>query len=162
VKHVLYARFPREDDATAAVRELESTEATRTHCHVSLHHTPLTTSELAVSETASRKWATDGLFVGGAVGALMGGVVFPAIGIPVPAPGIAALVTGAAGCVYGGVLSLIVGATTADPHLKALVKHVREGDVLVTVEADGEQSEELAQTVLAGHGAEEVARHSLV
>jgi hypothetical protein len=161
VKHVLYARFSREEDAVAALHELDALEETRGHYTVKTHHAPLTSDELGLTDTASRKWGTEGLLLGGAVGALMGGVLFPAIGIPIAAPAIAAAATGAAGCVYGGVLSTIVGATTPDRHLKAIAKHMQDGDVLLTIQAEGEACEEKAEQVLTERSAE-VARHELV
>ncbi len=160
MKHVLYARFSREEDAIAAAEALGTHQATR-GCHVATHHAPLASSELGLTETSSRSWGTEGVVVGGALGALFGGVIFPALGVPIAAPEIAAAATGFAGCVYGGWLSTIVGATTPDRRLEELARHMSDGEVLMTVEAEGEAGEARAAQLLAERSVE-LSRHKLV
>lgn len=120
------------------------------------------TKEFAVQ---ARTHAADGAGIGGAVGtavgavfaaivATAGNIVLPGISLVIAGPIAAALAGAGAGAVTGGVIGALVGAGIPEYRAKVYEAGLREGGILIGVEArDGEEIDKLEELLedIGGH-----------
>ena len=109
--------------------------------------------------------AADGAGIGGAVGtavgavfaaivATAGNIVLPGISLVIAGPIAAALAGAGAGAVTGGVIGALVGAGIPEYRAKVYEAGLREGGILIGVEArDGEEIDKLEELLedIGGH-----------
>ena len=112
------------------------------------------TKEFAVQ---ARTHAADGAGIGGAVGtavgavfaaivATAGNIVLPGISLVIAGPIAAALAGAGAGAVTGGVIGALVGAGIPEYRAKVYEAGLREGGILIGVEArDGEEIDKIEE-----------------
>jgi hypothetical protein len=105
----------------------------------------------------ARTHAADGAGIGGAVGTAVGAVLaaivavgstifLPGINLFIAGPIAAALAGAGAGAVTGGVIGALIGAGIPEYRAKVYEAGLREGGILIGVEArDGEEIEKLEQ-----------------
>ncbi|HKY28087.1 MAG TPA: general stress protein [Pyrinomonadaceae bacterium] len=105
----------------------------------------------------ARTHAADGAGIGGAVGtavgavfaaivATAGNIVLPGISLVIAGPIAAALAGAGAGAVTGGVIGALVGAGIPEYRAKVYETGLREGGILIGVEArDGEEIDKLEE-----------------
>lgn len=120
------------------------------------------TKEFAVQ---ARTHAADGAGIGGAVGtavgavfaaivATAGNIVLPGISLVIAGPIAAALAGAGAGAVTGGVIGALVGAGIPEYRAKVYEAGLRQGGILIGVEArDGEEIDKLEELLedIGGH-----------
>jgi hypothetical protein len=139
-------------------------------------YTPEDISVLMTDETRTREFgiepgtkAAEGAGIGGALGAALGAViaaiaavgtavVFPGVGLIVAGPLAAAIAGAGAGGVTGSLIGALIGAGIPEYRAKAYEKRLREGGILVGVEArskdDARELEELFESL----GGEDVSK----
>lgn len=102
--------------------------------------------------------APRGAVAGGVIGAIAGGLVaLASLGIPggiVVAGPLAALISGAAAGAAGGtLLGALTGAGIPEKEAEAYDAHVREGKILLGVQADARKRARQAERILKANGA---------
>jgi hypothetical protein len=172
---MLFGVFSSVDDANAALDELYDAGFTRDEVSVVVQDAVVrerinATGEQgsAVAEGAAGGAATGGV-VGGIVGLLagIGAITIPGLGaILVGGPLAAALglsgaaastITGAVtGALAGGLVGALVGLGVPEEEAKAYEERVKSGDILVTVDADDEETRAKAQDILQNHDADRI------
>src|SRR6185295_16394037 len=111
--------------------------------------------------------AADGAGIGGAVGTAVGAVlaaiavvgstiVLPGINLVIAGPIAAALAGAGAGAVTGGVIGALVGAGIPEYRAKVYEAGLREGGILLGVEAKADEEADKLEEVLAALGGEHV------
>ena len=111
--------------------------------------------------------AAEGAGIGGAVGATLGAVlaaiaaagasiVLPGLGLVIAGPVAAAIAGAGAGGVTGGLLGALVGAGIPEYRAKAYEKALREGGILVGVEAKSDEDATKLEDLFEDLGAEQV------
>jgi hypothetical protein len=148
----------------AALREL-----------VDLGYGPQDVSVLMSDETRTKEFgieagtkAAEGAGIGGAVGAAVGAIiaaiaaagaslVFPGIGLIIAGPVAAALAGAGAGGVTGGLVGALVGAGIPEYRAKAYEKSLREGGILLAVEARSDEDVDRLEDLFENLGAEHVS-----
>ena len=143
---------------------------------ISMGYTPEDVSVLMSDETRTKEFgiepgtkAAAGAGIGGAVGATLGAVlaaiaaagasiVLPGLGLVIAGPVAAAIAGAGAGGVTGGLLGALVGAGVPEYRAKAYEKALREGGVLVGVEAKSDEDAIKIEDLFEDLGAEQVNR----
>lgn len=110
--------------------------------------------------------ATDGAGIGGAVGAMLGAMLaaiaavgssllLPGIGLVVAGPVAAALAGAGAGGVTGGFIGALIGAGIPEHRAKVYDAGIRNGGILLGIEANDKEEagklEQLLKDIGAGH-----------
>jgi hypothetical protein len=139
-----------------------------------LGYTSEDVSVLMTDETRTREFgiepgtkAAEGAGIGGAVGAAVGAVlaaiaaagaslVIPGIGLVVAGPVVAALAGAGAGGVTGGLVGAFIGAGIPEYRAKAYEKALKEGGILVGVEAESADDALTLEGLFEDLGAEQV------
>jgi hypothetical protein len=122
------------------------------------------TKEFAVQ---AKSHAADGAGIGGAVGTAVGAVlaaiaavassiVLPGINLVIAGPIAAALAGAGAGAVTGGVIGALVGAGIPEYRAKVYETGLREGGILIGVEARNEDEIETLEQLLEDVGGHHV------
>lgn len=115
----------------------------------------------------SRTHAADGAGIGGAVGGTVGAIVaaIAAVGTTIVMPGLnlviagpiaAALAGAGAGGATGGLIGALIGAGIPEHRAKVYDAGIREGGILIGVEARGDDDIEKLEQLLEDVGAEHV------
>jgi hypothetical protein len=153
MRHYLYAVLDSTEQATHALRALESAGTPSKHCGVLLHRDRLRTEELPLGETSMRAGAASGALVGGALGALLGGLVLGPLGLVGAGTAFATALAASAGVAEGALFGAIAGASSPDGLLERLQAELRAGRVLLSVEAPDQRCAERAEKTLVAEGA---------
>lgn len=122
------------------------------------------TKEFAVQ---AKSHAADGAGIGGALGTAVGAVlaavvavgstiILPGINLVIAGPIAAALAGAGAGAVTGGVIGALVGAGIPEYRAKVYETGLREGGILIGVEAKSNEEIERLEELLADVGGEHV------
>lgn len=122
------------------------------------------TKEFAVQ---ARTHAADGAGIGGALGTAVGAVlaaiaavgstiILPGINLVIAGPIAAALAGAGAGAVTGGVIGALVGAGIPEYRAKVYEAGLREGGILLGVEAKTDEEVDRLEELLEDIGAEHV------
>lgn len=122
------------------------------------------TKEFAVQ---TRSHAADGLGIGGAIGGTVGAVlaaivavgtaiVIPGVGLVVAGPIAAALAGAGAGGATGGLIGLLVGTGIPEHRAKVYDAGVREGGILLGVDAKSDEEVDKLEKLLEDIGAQHV------
>ena len=122
------------------------------------------TKEFAVQ---AKSHAADGAGIGGALGTAVGAVlaavvavgstiVLPGINLVIAGPVAAALAGAGAGAVTGGVIGALVGAGIPEYRAKVYETGLREGGILIGVEAKSNEEIERLEELLADVGGQHV------
>ena len=122
------------------------------------------TKEFAVQ---AKTHAADGAGIGGAVGTAVGAVlaavvavgstiVLPGINLVIAGPIAAALAGAGAGAVTGGVIGALVGAGIPEYRAKVYESALREGGILIGVEAKSDEEIERLEELLTDVGGQHV------
>lgn len=115
----------------------------------------------------SRTHAADGAGIGGAVGGAVGAIaaaiaavgttiVLPGLNLVIAGPIAAALAGAGAGGATGGLIGALIGAGIPEHRAKVYDAGIREGGILIGVEALGDDDIEKLQRLLEDVGAEHV------
>ncbi len=122
------------------------------------------TKEFAVQ---AKSHAADGAGIGGALGTAVGAVlaalvtvgstiILPGINLVIAGPIAAALAGAGAGAVTGGVIGALVGAGIPEYRAKVYETGLREGGILIGVEAKSNEEIERLEELLADVGGDHV------
>ena len=122
------------------------------------------TKEFAVQ---AKSHAADGAGIGGALGTAVGAVlaavvavgstiILPGLNLVIAGPIAAALAGAGAGAVTGGVIGALVGAGIPEYRAKVYETGLREGGILIGVEAKSNEEIERLEELLADVGGEHV------
>jgi len=146
--------FPERFEAEAAINDLKAAGFDPSRIGVVMRDKAESREVATAMGTESTEGAVSGGVIGGSLGALLaatGALVIPGIG-PFISGGILAtsLVGGAAGWLVGGLAGLGIPKEEAEYY----EHHVQQGGVLVTVDAQGRDSE--ARSILLRNGAEDL------
>lgn len=107
--------------------------------------------------------AAVGGLAGGIIGAIaaglttVGSLVAPGIGVLAVGPIVAAFAGGAAGAATGGLIGALVGLGIPEHEAKRYENEIKDGAVLVAIEADSHERAKLAKTILEGEDAYHIA-----
>lgn len=107
--------------------------------------------------------AAVGDLAGGIIGAIaaglttVGSLVAPGIGILAVGPIVAAFAGGAAGAATGGLIGALVGLGIPEHEAKRYENELKEGAVLVAVEADSDDRAERVKEIFKGEDAYNIA-----
>lgn len=115
----------------------------------------------------TRTHAADGAGIGGAVGGTIGAVLaaiaaaaatitLPGVGLVIAGPIAAALAGAGAGAATGGLIGALVGAGIPEHRAKVYDAGVREGGILLGVEAKSDDDADKLEKLLEDIGAEHV------
>jgi hypothetical protein len=115
----------------------------------------------------TRSHAADGLGIGGAIGGTVGAVLaaivavgtaitIPGVGLVVAGPIAAALAGAGAGGATGGLIGLLVGTGIPEHRAKVYDAGVREGGILLGVDAKSDEEVEKLEKLLEDIGAQHV------
>ena len=149
--------------AEAAVDAILKRGYTRDDLSVLMSDAPRT-KEFAVQ---ARSHAADGAGIGGALGTAVGAVlaaiaavgstiILPGINLVIAGPIAAALAGAGAGAVTGGVIGALVGAGIPEYRAKVYEAGLREGGILLGVEAKTDEEIDRLEELLEDIGAEHV------
>lgn len=107
--------------------------------------------------------AAIGGIAGGVLGAIaagltaVGSVVAPGIGLLVAGPVVAALAGGAAGASAGGLIGALIGLGIPEHEAKRYENELKDGAVLVAVEADSSERAKLVRDIFKEEDAHNIA-----
>ncbi len=147
MEHISYGLFDDETDARAAADEIDKGSHDIPHCDVVLHKGTLDEGRLSLNETGAAEGVRDGAAIGTVLGAVTGAI---ALGGPL---GLAAVTGGAVfGAVYGAVAGALGGCAGPDRRLEHLEDQLKDGKILVTVEAPSLLCRDQADTAIIAHG----------
>ncbi len=162
MRHVFFALFADAKEADAAVSELGSFDAGKEHVHVERHTGGLDYENLAIGETRGGTRLAQGALLGGIIGALLGALLLgPQHLILVVGPVGAALLCGALGAVMGGLGGLLTGLSGPDTKLERMEALMRNGAIVLAVDAEGQWESRQAEQIVRRHGAL-VQHHALI
>lgn len=165
MSHHVSALYHTEDEACRAVDALLDAGFDRDRVSVLMSHErreQLTQPQRDHLDQGSRLGRTplrreahpgQGAAAGGALGAMVGGIVaLASLGVPggvIVAGPIAALFAGAgAGAVGGGLLGALAGAGVPEQEARVYDERIRHGDILVGVDAEDDSRAQLAERSL--------------
>jgi len=107
--------------------------------------------------------AAVGGVAGGIIGAIaaglttVGSLVAPGIGVLAVGPIVAAFAGGAAGAATGGLIGALVGLGIPEHEAKRYENEIRDGAVLVAIEADSDERAKLVKDIFKGEDAHNIA-----
>lgn len=159
------ALFNNKTQAEAAIDALIKRGYTRDD--ISVIMSDATKNKHFAIETGNK--AADGTGIGGAVGGVVGATLaaiaavgtslaLPGLGIIVAGPIVAALAGAGAGGATGGVIGALIGAGIPEHRANVYDAGVREGGILVGVEAKSSEDEKALDVLLSNLGGENI-RH---
>jgi predicted lipid-binding transport protein (Tim44 family) len=152
MKHVLFALFATEEDAQAAVREIEAQASLKGSCTLLLHRGEINRQDVPIEETGAREGLTTGALVGTAVGGVMGGLMFGPLGLLSAGPLAGALFGMLGGGAMGALGGGLSGAAEPDPVLEEIGQEVAAGKVLLTVEPTARAQVDDIERICLAHG----------
>jgi hypothetical protein len=155
--------FQNRVSAEAAIREITNWGYSRDDVSVIMSDSTRT-KEFGID--ASSK-AAEGAGIGGAVGGTVGAVIaaivavgtsiaVPGLGLVIAGPIAAALAGAGAGAAAGGLIGMLVGAGIPEHRAKIYEAGLREGGILVGVEAKSEQDADKIESVFESLDAQKV------
>jgi hypothetical protein len=104
------------------------------------------------SETSLREGLSTGMIAGGTLGLALGGLVLGPLGLAGAGALATAVFAGTAGVGWGGVFGAIAGASGPDPVFEEWEKELKDGKVLLTIEAPDRPGEDDAEKIVAKLG----------
>ncbi|MBI2388784.1 MAG: hypothetical protein HYV09_04125 [Deltaproteobacteria bacterium] len=156
MKHVLFAEFPDQPTAEAAIRDLADEGIRESRYRVELQAGPHAGGEddRPLSHTDARSGVAIGIILAAIVGGVMGWLVTGPLGLFAVGTWTGVLTGVVLGLAIGFTGGLISGSMNPDRKLQGLERvAAREGGVVATVEVDGQHEEESVERVFAARGA---------
>jgi hypothetical protein len=111
------------------------------------------TKEFAVQ---AKSHAADGAGIGGAIAAVGSTILLPGLNLVIAGPIAAALAGAGAGAVTGGVIGALVGAGIPEYRAKVYETGLREGGILIGVEARSDEEVDVLESLLEDVGGSHV------
>jgi hypothetical protein len=162
MRHVFFALFEDATEADAARTELGVLDAGTERCHVEVHKGGLNSEALPIGETKGQSRLVQGALMGGFFGAVVGGALLgPQHLLLAVGPAGAAAVGGTLGLLLGGLGGLLTGVAAPDAKLERMEALMRQGAVVLAVDAEGTWEREQAEQIVRKHGAL-VQHHALI
>ncbi len=158
MRHVLFALFEDDQDAETCLREVRALPAFSEARTVLQHRGDVNRQDVPIAETGARAGVATGALVGSAFGGFMGALVIGPLGSVTLAGALFGMLGGGAAGALGGMLT---GAGEPDPVIEDFLREVKDGKVLLTIEARTMDEVEDMERICRAHNGR-IARKPIV